>query len=83
MGCRMSLKYVFFDSYMNFFAENHGAKSPEHVERFYQNIASFKQRNQRIWNAGMLAGCYTRMNLRQKSIESPNSKYFKLLCDCC
>lgn len=39
----MSLKDNFFDSQLNFFAENFGAMSDEHGERFPQEIQTVEE----------------------------------------
>lgn len=60
MGCRMSLKVHFLDSHLDFFADNLGAVSDEHGERFHKDISAMEQRYQGFWNDSMLADyCWT------------------------
>lgn len=44
MGANMSLKIHFLDSHLDFFAENCGAISDEHGERFHQEIMYIEER---------------------------------------
>ena len=45
IGCNMSLKIYFFDSYLDFFRQS-GAVSDEHGERFHQDIYALEKRYQ-------------------------------------
>ena len=51
----MSLKIHFLHSHLDFFAENCGAVSDEHGERFHQDISSMEKRYQGKWSCAMLA----------------------------
>ncbi|UYV65314.1 hypothetical protein LAZ67_3003924 [Cordylochernes scorpioides] len=55
LGCNMSLKIHFLHSQLDFFPDNLGAVSDEHVERFHQDISSMEKRYQGKWNPAMLA----------------------------
>jgi len=44
MGCKMSLKIHFLESYLDFFPQNPGEVSDEHSERFHQDIMSMEKR---------------------------------------
>ena len=60
LGCNMSLKIHFLDSYLDCFSDNCGAVSDEHGERFHQQIWTWKMRYQGKWSASMLANyCWT------------------------
>nr|CAH7763855.1 unnamed protein product [Callosobruchus chinensis] len=54
MRCNMSLKVHFLHSHLDFFPENLGAVSDEHIERFYQDIPKMEKRFSGKWNASML-----------------------------
>jgi hypothetical protein len=56
----MSLKIRILDFLLDSFAENLGAVSDEHGERFHQDIADMEHRYQGEWHRGMLADyCWT------------------------
>jgi len=60
MGCNVSLKIHFLESYLDFFPENLGKVSAEHGERFHQDILSMEKRYQGKWTSSMLADyCWT------------------------
>jgi len=46
MGCNMSLKIHFLESYLHFFPENLGEVGDEHGERFHQDIMVMEKRHQ-------------------------------------
>ncbi|GBM82004.1 hypothetical protein AVEN_231485-1 [Araneus ventricosus] len=52
-GCNMSLKLYTLDSHLNFFPQNFGAISDEHVERFHQDISKFEKRFSGRWKRSM------------------------------
>jgi len=58
-GYSMSLKIHFLESHLDFFPENLGKVSDEHMERIHQDLVIEKQ-YQGKWTAGMLADyCWT------------------------
>jgi hypothetical protein len=58
LGCNMSLKIHFLHSHLDFPAENCGALSDEHGERFQCDIAAMEKRYQGKWSSSMLADYY-------------------------
>ena len=59
IGCKMSLKIYFFDSYLDFFRQS-GAVSDEHGQSFHQDISALKKRYQGQRSARMLSDyCWT------------------------
>ena len=53
MGCRMSVKLHFLCFHLDFFQENLGDFSEEHVERFHQNIEPVEKRYKGRWDSAM------------------------------
>lgn len=51
----ISLKINFLHSHLDFFPENCGDISDEHVERFHQEISAIEKRYQGQWSTNMLA----------------------------
>jgi len=60
MGCNMSLKIYFLESYLDFFPENLSEVSDEHGERFRQDVMTMEKWCQGKWTSSMLADyCWT------------------------
>jgi len=60
MGCIIILKIHFLEFQLEFFPENLGQVSDEHVEIFHQNILAMQKRYQVKWTSIMLAQyCWT------------------------
>jgi len=60
IGCNMSLKIHFLESYLDFFLENLSEVSDEHPERFHQDILAMEMRYQGKWTSSMFADyCWT------------------------
>ena len=69
-GFNMSVKIHFRSSYLEFFPENCGSVSDEHVEGFQQDIAAMEGRYKGKWSPSMLADyCWTLMR------DSSNSTF--------
>jgi len=47
--CNMSMKIHFLESHLDFFPENLGEVSDEHVKRFHQDIMTKEKRDQGKW----------------------------------
>jgi len=70
MGCNMSLKIHFLESYLDFFPENLGEVSDEHSERIHQDLMAMEKQYQGKWTSSMLADyCWT---LKR---DVPDAKY--------
>ena len=68
LGCNMSLKIHFLHSHLDYFADNCGAVSDEHLQIcFHLQISNVEMRYQGKWSASMLANyCWT---LIRESLE--------------
>jgi hypothetical protein len=55
LGCNMYLKIHVLHSVLDFFPDNCGMVSDEHVERFHQEIAAMEKRYHGKWSNCMLA----------------------------
>ena len=54
LGCRLSLKFHFLHSQLDFFRNNLGNVSEEHGERFHQDIQVMEKRYQGSWNEALM-----------------------------
>ena len=54
LGCRMSLKFHFLHSHLDFFRDNLGNVSEEHGERFHQDSQVMEKRYQGRWDEAIL-----------------------------
>jgi len=71
MGCNMSLKIHFLESYLVFFSpENLGEVNDEDGERFNKDIMAMEKRYQGKWNSSMLADSCWRLKR-----DVPDAKY--------
>jgi hypothetical protein len=52
--CRMSVKLHHLHSHLEFFRQNLGDVSEEHVERFHQDTEAIKKRYQGCWDAAVM-----------------------------
>jgi hypothetical protein len=73
MGCGMSLKIYFLNSYLNFFPQNLGALSDEQEERFHQNILTMEKLYQAKWDPAMM-GDYCWFHIREN--KTPYKRKF-------
>ena len=58
VGCRMSVKLHFLDSYLQYFPDNLEDYSKEQGKRFHQDISKMERRYLGRWNVAMLVDYY-------------------------
>ena len=81
LGCNMSLKLHFMDSYLNFFPENMCGASDEHGERFHQEISEMENRYKGKPSPSLLADyCWTLERDSKSSHKRPSvmKDFFRL-----
>ena len=71
-GARMSIKFHYLFSYLDYFSENLGDISEEQGERFHQDIRMMEERKQGRWDSHIMADyCWT---LIRDCIEQSRSR---------
>ena len=79
LGARMSIKFYYLLSHLDYFPENLGDVSKEQDERFHQDIRTIEERYQGRWDSHMMADyCWTLIRdcTEQSHRRKPNRRTF-------